>query len=72
MMKRRWPLIVLAALGAWLVGGYGVIGAAISLIVAQFVGSATRVIALLYTSRIEQVHETPIASPPSSAAEVAA
>jgi O-antigen/teichoic acid export membrane protein len=47
------PLVVLAALGALLVGHYGVLGAAISLIIAQFVGSGIRAGAFLHVSRVD-------------------
>jgi O-antigen/teichoic acid export membrane protein len=66
------PLVVLAVLGAWLVGSYGVLGAAISLIVAQFVGSATRVVAFLRASQGGKSDELPFVSPASPPKEVAA
>lgn len=47
------PLIVLAALGYPLISRYGVTGAAIALVLAQFAGSAIRVVAFFRASRVE-------------------
>lgn len=65
------PLIVLAVFGAWLVSRFGVVGAASSLLAAQFVGSAIRVAAFLIVSRDKSSTSEVFAPKTLAAAEVA-
>jgi O-antigen/teichoic acid export membrane protein len=57
------PLIVLGTLGAALVSHYGVMGAALSLLIAQAVGAASHVAAFVYASRNPSAHSPVIANP---------
>lgn len=51
MLANVGPLIVLALIGPLFVSRHGVLGAAISLLLAQAAGSAVRVVAFLYITR---------------------